>query len=201
MQQEQSISSQNLSDSRLNRFGFHSKKPSDSAFYKAFFSMYPLLVLQNVVTLSVNLADNMMLGAYYGGIAITGSGTTAVHALSYPLGGKFHIAHGVSNAILFAHVMAFNKDGCEPQLAQICDAINPQLAKESESVRAQYVIDQIAEIVRDTNIPTDLNQYGVSMEDLDFLVTAGSQQQRLLVNNCKELSLEDIREIYLKVLK
>ena len=116
--------------------------------------------------------NNMMLGAYYGGIAITGSGTTAVHALSYPLGGKFHIAHGVSNAILFAHVMAFNKDGCELQLAQTVDAINPQLAKESESVRAQYVIDQIAEIVRDTNIPTDLNQYGVSMEDLDFLVTA-----------------------------
>ena len=53
MQQEQSISSQNLSDSRLSRSGFHSKKPSDSAFYKAFFSMYPLLVLQNVVTLSV----------------------------------------------------------------------------------------------------------------------------------------------------
>lgn len=55
----------------------------------------------------------MMLGAFYGGVAITGSGTTAVHALSYPLGGKYHIAHGVSNAILFAHVMDFNKDGCK----------------------------------------------------------------------------------------
>lgn len=55
----------------------------------------------------------MMLGAFYGGVAITGSGTTAVHALSYPLGGKYHIAHGVSNAILFAHVMEFNKDGCK----------------------------------------------------------------------------------------
>jgi alcohol dehydrogenase class IV len=50
----------------------------------------------------------MMLGAYYGGVAITASGTTAVHALSYPLGGKYHIAHGVSNAILFAHVMEYN---------------------------------------------------------------------------------------------
>lgn len=49
--------------------------------------------------------SNMMTGAFYGGVAITGSGTTAVHALSYPLGGKYHIAHGVSNAILFAHVM------------------------------------------------------------------------------------------------
>ena len=80
MQQEQSISSQNLSDSRLNRFGFHSKKPSDSAFYKAFFSMYPLLVLQNVVTLSVNLADNMMLGAY-GESAL--SGAAAVNQIQF----------------------------------------------------------------------------------------------------------------------
>lgn len=80
MQQEQSISSQNLSDSRLSRFGFHSKKPSDSAFYKAFFSMYPLLVLQNVVTLSVNLADNMMLGAY-GESAL--SGAAAVNQIQF----------------------------------------------------------------------------------------------------------------------
>ena len=62
----------------------------------------------------------MMLGAFYGGVAITGSGTTAVHALSYPLGGKYHIAHGVSNAILFAYVMEFNKDGCKDRLAMLC---------------------------------------------------------------------------------
>ena len=80
MQQEQSISNQNLSDSQLSRFGFHSKKPSDSAFYKAFFSMYPLLVLQNVVTLSVNLADNMMLGAY-GESAL--SGAAAVNQIQF----------------------------------------------------------------------------------------------------------------------
>ena len=54
----------------------------------------------------------MMLGAFYGGVAITASGTTAVHALSYPLGGKFHIAHGVSNAILFAPVMRCNRPAC-----------------------------------------------------------------------------------------
>lgn len=68
----------------------------------------------------------MMMGAFYGGIAITGSGTTAVHALSYPLGGKYHIAHGVSNAILFAHVMEFNKDACADRLALLCDAVYPE---------------------------------------------------------------------------
>lgn len=145
--------------------------------------------------------NNMMIGAYYGGVAITASGTTAVHALSYPLGGKYHIAHGVSNAILFAHVMEFNKDACEERLAQICDAIHPAYASKSIGEKAQYVIEQIADIVKVTDIPTDLTQYGVTMDDLDFLVTAGSQQQRLLVNNRKELSLDDIRNIYLKVVK
>jgi alcohol dehydrogenase class IV len=145
--------------------------------------------------------NSMMLGAFYGGVAITGSGTTAVHALSYPLGGKYHIAHGVSNAILFAHVMDFNKDACEDRLAKLCDAVYPEMSAKSMEEKAQYIIDQIADIVKVTNIPTDLKEFGVKMKDLDFLVSAGSQQQRLLVNNMKELSLDDIRSIYLKVLK
>lgn len=145
--------------------------------------------------------SNMMTGAFYGGVAITGSGTTAVHALSYPLGGKYHIAHGVSNAILFAHVMEFNKDACSKRLAILCDAVYPEHAGKSEDEKAQYMIDQIADIVKVTNIPTDLKEFGVKPEDLDFLVDAGSKQQRLLVNNMKELSLDDIRNIYLKVLK
>ena len=150
---------------------------------------------------NMDAKNKMLIGAYYGGIAITGSGTTAVHALSYPLGGKFHIAHGVSNAILFAHVMKFNKDACAERLAVLCDAINPAYAEKTVEEKADYVIDQIADIVKVTNIPTDLTQYGITMDDLDFLVTAGSQQQRLLVNNMKELSLDDIRNIYLKVVK
>ena len=144
--------------------------------------------------------QEMLLGAYYGGIAITGSGTTAVHALSYPLGGKYHIAHGVSNAILFAHVMEFNKDACAERLAELCDAVFPELEGKSVEEKADYIIAEIAAIVRDTEIPTSLEEFGVQPEDIDFLVTAGSQQTRLLVNNCKELSLDDIRYIYKKVL-
>ena len=143
----------------------------------------------------------MMLGAYYGGVAITASGTTAVHALSYPLGGKYHIAHGVSNAILFAHVMEYNMEACSRQLAELCDAIAPERFADTEAQKARYVIDQIADIVKVTEIPTDLASFGVKKEDLEFLVTSGSQQTRLLVNNRRELSLDDIRSIYLKVLK
>lgn len=145
--------------------------------------------------------NNMMLGAFYGGVAITTSGTTAVHALSYPLGGKYHIPHGVSNAILFAHVMEFNKDACQDSLAAIYDAIGNDGASAAISEKAQYIINEIADIVKFTNIPTNLAEFGVKPEDMDFLVDAASKVTRLLSNNRKELSLEDIRNIYKKVLK
>lgn len=142
----------------------------------------------------------MMLGAFYGGVAITGSGTTAVHALSYPLGGKYHIAHGVSNAILFGHIMRVNKEACVKQLAELCDVINSSFSMKDQESKAEYVINEIEDIIRFTEIPTDLYSFGVKREDLEFLVDAGSKQTRLLVNNRKELTLDDIRSIYLKVL-
>ncbi len=141
----------------------------------------------------------MLIGAFYGGVAITGSGTTAVHALSYPLGGKYHIAHGVSNAILFAHVMEFNKDACMNRLAALCDAVYPEKYAETTDAKADYIISEIKDVVAKVNIPTKLEEFGVKKEDLDFLVKAGSQQTRLLVNNCKELSLDDIRYLYEKL--
>jgi alcohol dehydrogenase len=144
--------------------------------------------------------QNLMLGAFYGGVAITGSGTTAVHALSYPLGGKYHIAHGVSNAILFARVMDFNRDACVAQLAELCDAVYQARAADSADEKSKFIIRRISEIVQATNIPVSLKKFGITVQDLEFLVTAGSQQQRLLVNNCKSLSLEDIRGIYESVI-
>ena len=75
------------------------------------------------------------------------------------------------------------------------------MAMEDEEKKAQYVIDEIADIVRETEIPLNLDRFGVTLDDLDFLVEAGSRQTRLLVNNQKVLSLKDIRDIYQKVLK
>lgn len=143
---------------------------------------------------------NMLMGAFYAGVAITASGTTAVHALAYPLGGKYHIAHGVSNAILFAHVMAFNKEACEDRLAILCDHINLKMVAETNEDKAQYVIDLIADIVAFTQIPTSLKEFGITEEDLDFLTESASKVTRLLINNRKELSLSDIRDIYKKVI-
>jgi alcohol dehydrogenase class IV len=144
--------------------------------------------------------QNMLLGAFYGGAAITGSGTTAVHALSYPLGGRYHIAHGVSNAILFAQVMAFNRDACKSRLGALSNAVYPENSLKSEDERADSIIRRISAVVKNTEIPLSLKEFGVKDEDLEDLVLAGSQQTRLLVNNMKELSLDDIRSIYRQVI-
>ena len=61
---------------------------------------------------------NMLLASFYAGVAITSSGTTAIHALSYPLGGRYHIAHGISNAILLLPVMRVNEPVCRKLLAE-----------------------------------------------------------------------------------
>ncbi|WP_444644116.1 iron-containing alcohol dehydrogenase [Caproiciproducens sp. R1] len=143
---------------------------------------------------------NMLVGAFYGGVAITSSGTTAVHALSYPLGGTYHIAHGVSNAILLAPVMNCNLLDCADRLADICEAVEPDFPGETETRKARHLIDLIEEICRFTEIPKTLGSFGVPAEDLEFLVAAGSQVTRLLNNNRKKLSLDDIRNIYRQVL-
>lgn len=163
------------------------------------------LIMENLKTAYQNTEQTdakmkMMLGAFYGGIAITGSGTTAVHALSYPLGGRYHIPHGVSNAILFTEVMKYNQDACTDQLSRICDTVWPSLLKENKNIKSSYVISEIEKLIKVTGISTDLSKYGVKSDDIDYLTESGGRQTRLLNNNPKELSLADIRNIYLKVL-
>ena len=163
------------------------------------------LIFNNIRKAYLNPDDmeaktNMLMGAFYGGIAITSSGTTAVHALSYPLGGKYHIPHGISNAIMMSPVMEFNKDACLEQFSRMCDRLRPDMSKNTSEEKAQYIIDEIKNIVEVTEIPVNLKEFGVTMNDLDFLVDAGSKVTRLLSNNLKELSLDDIKNIYLKVL-
>lgn len=90
--------------------------------------------------------ENMQMAAYYGGLAITASGTTAVHALSYPLGGKYHIAHGVSNAILLAPVMRFNSEhpAVRARLAAAYDQCCHDAVKaESEDEKVAWIIGRL----------------------------------------------------------
>lgn len=147
--------------------------------------------------------NRMQIAAYYGGLAITASGTTAVHALSYPLGGKYHIAHGVSNAILLAPVMRFNSEDPEvkKRLALAYDrCCHGEKTCKTEQEKCAWMIRRIEEIVEHLDIPKSLKSFGVPKEDLEGLVQAGMQVQRLLTNNRRLVTEADARALYLEIM-
>ncbi|WP_025678112.1 iron-containing alcohol dehydrogenase [Paenibacillus massiliensis] len=164
------------------------------------------LIMNNIIEACTNpealdAKNNMLLGSFYAGVAITSSGTTAIHALSYPLGGKYHIPHGVSNAILLTPVMRFNEPVIKEHLAQVYDRVvrggNPNLSVDEKS---KYIITELERIVAVLEIPTSLKTFNVPEGDLEGLVEAGMQVTRLLVNNMREVTPDDARNIYLEVL-
>ena len=147
--------------------------------------------------------NRMQIAAYYGGLAITASGTTAVHALSYPLGGKYHIAHGVSNAILLAPVMRFNSE--HPAVRERLAAAYDRCCHEEKTCttveeKTAWMIARLEHIVKHLDIPTSLKEFGVPAEDLEGLVNAGMQVQRLLVNNMRPVTADDARKLYQEIM-
>lgn len=146
---------------------------------------------------------NMLIAAFYAGVAISSSGTTAVHALSYPLGGKYHIPHGVSNAILLLPVMRFNKSACMKELAELFDAVKGeelQSFRMTEEEKADRLLEQMEEIIRRLEIPSSLSEFGIGVEALEELISAGLEVKRLLNNNKKEITYEDARNLYLEIM-
>lgn len=164
------------------------------------------LIMNNIETAcddpdAMEAKNRMQIAAFYAGVAITCSGTTAVHALSYPLGGKYHIAHGVSNAILLLPVMKFNEPVIRGKLAAAYDRIvHGEKTCTTEAEKSAWVVERMGQIVRHLDIPTSLSEFNVPREDLEGLVKAGMQVQRLLVNNMRTVTPEDARNIYLEIM-
>ncbi len=137
----------------------------------------------------------MQIASFYAGFAITSSGTTGVHALSYPLGGRYHVAHGVSNAILLMPVMHYNEPACQERFARAYDrCIAGDAATDAEKSAA--LLERMDAIVKHLDMPENLAALGVEDVDLDSLVASGMEVTRLLVNNMREITPEAARSIY-----
>ncbi|MBR8221647.1 iron-containing alcohol dehydrogenase [Burkholderia ambifaria] len=149
---------------------------------------------------SLKAREAMMLGSMYGGLALTAAGTAAVHALAYPLGGMFNVTHGVANAMLLPHVMAFNLDAIEGRLSNVARALDLASKTDADPVAARKLIDKMEEWTAAVDIPQDLRKFGVSEAHLDALAVAASKVKRLLGNNPKALTLDDMKFIYSRLL-
>ncbi len=158
------------------------------------------LIAANLLRAVKNGADleareALALGSLYGGFCLGPVNTAAVHALSYPLGGEFHVSHGLANAILLPPVMQFNLASDPQKYADIAIAcgIEPKATLEETALAGIKFVDQLA---KDCGIPCSLDALGVPRSAVEGMATAAMEVQRLLKNNPREVTREDALKIY-----
>lgn len=137
----------------------------------------------------------MLLGAMLAGQAFSNAPVAAVHALAYPIGGMFHVPHGLSNALVLPHVLRFNLGHATSLYAELAAIVAPQ-ATGSEEARALGLITALQALALETGIVRTLREVGIAESDLDALAEAAMLQTRLLGNNPRAVTLADAHAIY-----
>lgn len=140
--------------------------------------------------------EQMLYGALLAGMAFANAGVGAVHALAYPLGGEYHIPHGVANAMLLPYVLDVNMVACLDRLARLGDAMGMQGQYVSLREKAEQAVKLVKELSSDVEIPANLKDVGIPEESLANLAASAIKVTRLLANNPRKLNEEKILEIY-----
>lgn len=139
---------------------------------------------------------NMLWASYYGGAAIAHAGTHLVHAMSYPLGGKYHIPHGVANAILLAPCMRFIRECVVDKFAQVYDLLpyaDVSLSNEDKSIALVHYFD---ELVSKLKLPTKLSELKIYPDEIPSLTKAAFDVQRLIKNVPMQIDANGINQVY-----
>jgi len=144
-----------------------------------------------------NLAarQGMLLGAMLAGQAFSNAPVAAVHALAYPVGGIFHVPHGLSNSLVLPHVLRFNAPAAAPLYAELASIVVPH-ASGSDEAKSEALVVAMQQIAIITGIERTLHQVGITETDLDRLTDDAMLQTRLLGNNPREVTRPDARAIY-----
>lgn len=138
----------------------------------------------------------MLLGSMLAGQAFANSPVAAVHALAYPIGGHFHIPHGLSNALVLPHVMRFNLEAADAAYAEIAADAFPKLGDTPREARANAFILEIEALSRALDVPQRLRDVGIPEDAIGLLASEAMKQTRLLINNPRPLTEADALEIY-----
>lgn len=145
---------------------------------------------------NLNARLEMLWASYYGGAAITHAGTHLVHALSYPLGGKYHLPHGVANAILLAPCMKVVRPHAVEKFAQVWDLLPDADTSLSAEEKSHALVGWFAALVKRLNLPDNLEALGVPRADIPALSDAALNVKRLMNNAPCTVSHDDVQAIY-----
>ncbi|GLS30032.1 Alcohol dehydrogenase, class IV [Mesorhizobium albiziae] len=139
----------------------------------------------------------MLLGSMLAGQAFANSPVAAVHALAYPIGGTFHVPHGLSNALVLPHVLRFNMTDAAHLYAEIAADAFPALSREEGTQgRCAAFIEELADLSRRLGLQTRLRDVKIGQEHLEKMAADAMKQTRLLVNNPRAVSQADALAIY-----
>jgi alcohol dehydrogenase len=162
-----------------------------------------LRLMANNISTAVKQGDNlhareaMLLGAMLAGQAFANAPVAAVHALAYPLGGNYHIPHGLSNSLVLPHVLRFNAPAAAELYAELAPIILPGRSLPSDPLEvSELLAEHFLQLAADLGLQTLLSQMNIAESDLPKLAEEAMLQQRLLINNPRELSLDDALSIY-----
>lgn len=139
----------------------------------------------------------MLLGSMLAGQAFANSPVAAVHALAYPIGGIFHVPHGLSNALVLPHVMRFNAPNATSDYAEIAADAFPDISTEwNEEKRCTTFIERLAVLSVKLGLRSRLRDVDIGEAHLPAMARDAMKQTRLLVNNPREMSEADALAIY-----
>jgi alcohol dehydrogenase class IV len=137
----------------------------------------------------------MALGSLYGGMCLGPVNTAAVHALAYPLGGEYKIAHGLSNSALLPFVMKFNLPACTAKYANIAVALGAPAGGPEETLAGE-AIRAVRRLSEKCGIPSSLKEFDIPESAIPDMAAAAMQVKRLLDNNPRTVTREDAEAIF-----
>jgi alcohol dehydrogenase class IV len=174
----------------------HRKNPLSDQFARQALALLSRNI-RNVCAQETTIAarTDMLMGSMLAGMAFANAPVAAVHALAYPIGARFHVPHGLSNALVLLPVLRFNLPAAAALYAELAPILNPY-ASGSSVDKAKAFIASLASICRDCGVPHSLQSAGVARDDLACLAAEAMKQTRLLVNNPREVTTADALALY-----
>jgi alcohol dehydrogenase len=140
--------------------------------------------------------EKVLLGSLYAGLGLANAGVGAVHSLSYPLGGKYGVSHGLANTVMLPHVMYFNLPGALEKFTIIAEAMGEIVDDMPLREAAYFAVEAVQSLIEDCGIYTTLEDLNIPEEDFPDLAKVAMTVTRPLENNPRKVTIEDAIEIY-----
>lgn len=158
------------------------------------------LITENIKTAYSNGNDsqarnNMLMGSFLAGVAFANAGVAAVHAFAYPLGGMFHIPHGLANSVMLSTIMEFNSPACEEKFADLAYIFT---GKEKKEINPQDACGYVKTLCNFLNIPVNLQKLNIPEDAIEPMAEGAMKVTRLLANNPRKITYQDAVELYKK---